>query len=1559
MTDYQLKRQLAKIAKNLVGLDKRMSIMERVAQAKYTSITDGSMTYYDTDGNATVTIGKQPDGTYTTVDTNGPELPAPSTPILAPRTGTLTITWDGLDANGVAGWSPIFDHVEVHLSTTPAFTPTDTTEIVTFRSLKGEAATFALDANTYYVKFVAVNTSRVESAPSEEVSATTVDPAVLNGAITYFEDEPPLGLDENDEGALWFDTNNGNMLSRWDGTAWVSFTLGEDALDTSIIDSIDDAVTASINAETTAQSKARLDYSTTQPTGLTSTDRVLWMDPTNGYAAQYWDGSSWTPYFFGSEAVGFDASDIGGATELYVDQQVTLSADGKNKVTYSTGVPGTTANTAGDVWFQYNVSEQIIGQWRGTGGTSWTAVTLENSVIATLDAAKINTGFLDVANRIQTNSIAIGQVNDLQPALNAKTTTFAQSSIPTSLAIGDLWVDTDDSNKTYRAAAVGATTIGGGAWVLINDPTAKTTTFAQSAIPTSIAAGDLWVDTDDSNKIYRAASAGATTIAGGAWVLVNDLSVKTRTFAQTSIPTSTAAGDLWVDTDDSNKLYRAFAAGVSTVGASAWVLVNDITTKTTTFAQTSIPTSTAAGDLWVDTDDSNKLYRAFAAGVSTIGGSAWVLIDDPTAKTTTFAQAGVPVSQAAGDLWIDTDDSNKIYRAAIRGADAITAGEWVLFNDLTTKVKTFAQTSIPTAVTAGDLWVDTDDNNKLYRAFAAGVSTIGPTAWVLIQDAVGQVAALQTLWGHPSNTTFIDGGDVFTNSIRASSLLLTDINNYLTDPGFTDNSSRSWVLPTGSSIVPGTGTTAGYMILNAASTSTNINGGDATFWATEAGTEYQITGEWAGVGTNSGTTTFTPSIISVNESSTIVSALSASGISVGTSTTWTPFEFDATIPVNGARFRWFPIINASVVNNKVWVRNIKIRRKNAGSLIVDGTIKASQLDVDAIETRHISAGAVKAAELDVEVLKAGFTLTGRVQVGETYWTPGEGLVIPQPDGGQIRLPADGVTPATFDGHVNATSATIKNNLIMMGTSNQISGSLKLSNGITNPTIAPSTYQSWPSVYSSLLDASSFSYPANIGACPHHSDPNLFAATIIIGSSSIRIINRTTGDWSADPFNTTNFGAWGGIGMYSGHYYIYGQDGARSGAWFIYKIRGSDWTKVDEELVTSDSNYHISGRPSLTVDSGGTVHIFYSVGVEGRHRTYDSNLNFTGDLVYNNYGIPVNHVSSYVGNADMGSLYWFIGIEETKTVVAFNSSGVYEPANSFTNADSTEIRGLWYDTTDSRFKSYNKQGRLHSYAQRKQNEAITASYVWWDDIGTTRTTQESPATSFTVPARAYLNVETSIPPDSGDTNPANVDKANMVKIYVGVGAGARRVQNSGNPLGVDGSGVSIRTLTIDAIATGSATAPGANTFIGGATSPGQIISAETDGVNPLLVISGDGTINGQLIEDTGWFTVPAAGSGLPDRFLNSWTNLGSGFQVARYCRINGIVYIEGTIVPGTNGLPAFTLPAGFRPAASIMMSGQSNATALTGGRFEIEASGAIRPQAAVTWLGITCSFKASV
>jgi len=207
------------------------------------------------------------------------------------------------------------------------------------------------------------------------------------------------------------------------------------------------------------------------------------------------------------------------------------TANGKNVVTYSTAAPTVNdVGSTGDLWWRQS-GNQIIGQWVSGGGTPgayvWTATTLRNEVIATLDAAKITTGFLDVANRIQTNALTIGQVNGLQTTLNAKTTTFAQTSIPTSTAAGDLWVDTDDDNKMYRAAAAGVSTIGAAAWVAL--PASTTKTFAQTSIPTSVNAGDLWIDTDDANKTYRAFAAGVSTIGSSAWVLIDNTAFKATT----------------------------------------------------------------------------------------------------------------------------------------------------------------------------------------------------------------------------------------------------------------------------------------------------------------------------------------------------------------------------------------------------------------------------------------------------------------------------------------------------------------------------------------------------------------------------------------------------------------------------------------------------------------------------------------------------------------------------------------------------------------------------------------------------------------------------------------------------------------------------------------------------------------------------------------------------------------------------------------------------------------------------------------------------------------------
>ena len=160
------------------------------------------------------------------------------------------------------------------------------------------------------------------------------------------------------------------------------------------------------------------------------------------------------------------------------------------------------------------------------------------------------------------------------------------------------------------------------------------------------------------------------------------------------------------------------------------------------------------GDLWIDTDDNNKMYRW--------NGSTWAPVTDQSAlnafvngsyatfvtntnnaiagKITTFYQASAPTANVVGDLWIDTDDGNKLYRwngsawGSVQDAgiqSALTAAS----NAQSTadgKIVTFAQASAPTATDVGDLWIDTDANNAMYRW--------NGTTW----ESVTDISALQT-----------------------------------------------------------------------------------------------------------------------------------------------------------------------------------------------------------------------------------------------------------------------------------------------------------------------------------------------------------------------------------------------------------------------------------------------------------------------------------------------------------------------------------------------------------------------------------------------------------------------------------------------------------------------------------------------------------------------------------------------------------------------------------------------------------------------------------------------
>ncbi len=136
-----------------------------------------------------------------------------------------------------------------------------------------------------------------------------------------------------------------------------------------------------------------------------------------------------------------------------------------------------------------------------------------DSITAThVAAASISTAHID--GRLGGGAITIdGSVDfsssTFDPREKAKTfITADDSSPPTALSVGDLWITTDDQN-IFRATAVGS-----GSWVVQNN---KSTAFFQTTpTPTAIKQGDIWYN--NSTNVVKIASGPGT----GGWTLRDD-----------------------------------------------------------------------------------------------------------------------------------------------------------------------------------------------------------------------------------------------------------------------------------------------------------------------------------------------------------------------------------------------------------------------------------------------------------------------------------------------------------------------------------------------------------------------------------------------------------------------------------------------------------------------------------------------------------------------------------------------------------------------------------------------------------------------------------------------------------------------------------------------------------------------------------------------------------------------------------------------------------------------------------------------------------------------------
>ncbi|PSL04139.1 hypothetical protein CLV30_106144 [Haloactinopolyspora alba] len=103
--------------------------------------------------------------------------PAPSTPVLSSRLGTVRVEWDGQTFDG-AGMPRDLSHIEVHVGSDPAFTPTPASLVDTLVGERNLTVLTDLPYNTdVHVAFVAVDRSDNSSDPSG-VSTIQVQPLV-------------------------------------------------------------------------------------------------------------------------------------------------------------------------------------------------------------------------------------------------------------------------------------------------------------------------------------------------------------------------------------------------------------------------------------------------------------------------------------------------------------------------------------------------------------------------------------------------------------------------------------------------------------------------------------------------------------------------------------------------------------------------------------------------------------------------------------------------------------------------------------------------------------------------------------------------------------------------------------------------------------------------------------------------------------------------------------------------------------------------------------------------------------------------------------------------------------------------------------------------------------------------------------------------------------------------------------------------------------------------------------------------------------------------------------
>jgi hypothetical protein len=388
-------------------------------------------------------------------------------------------------------------------------------------------------------------------------------------------------------------------------------------------------------------------------------------------------------------------------------------------------------------------------------------------------------------NSQQTTTVNDGVIETKQSVVDLEVTVDANTASITQEAVVRASADSAMASLTTALTATVATNASTAAAAITAEQLVRAT--ADTALASDITTLTATVTSGDSTNA-AAITAEQTARATADTAIASDITTLTATVtsgdatnaaalvvanaAITAEQTARATADTAIATDITN-LSATVTSGDATNAASVTseataratadtALATDITTLTSTVNGVSASVTTEASTR-------ASADATLLTSVNSVIASAATAQATADGKIDTFYQDGAPSGVSGGDLWFDTDDGNTLYRysgtawVVATDSDLATAISNAATAQSTAdgKVATFYQDDAPTAEGTGDLWVDTNDGNKLYRWSGS--------AWTVVQDT--SIPALEAHYGVTLNangyiTGFSQNNDGTTGTFK-------------------------------------------------------------------------------------------------------------------------------------------------------------------------------------------------------------------------------------------------------------------------------------------------------------------------------------------------------------------------------------------------------------------------------------------------------------------------------------------------------------------------------------------------------------------------------------------------------------------------------------------------------------------------------------------------------------------------------------------------------------------------------------------------------------------------